>query len=149
MATFFKEKELLRTSGEVEPDTVLDAKIVGVYFSAGWCPPCRQFTPILADAYEEIRNKKYPFEIVFISSDKKVEHMDQYIAEDHGDWLHLSFANPFNNELRELFNVSAIPKLIILKPSGEVITNLGRKEIQDRGSLCVRSWLESAGIAFR
>ena len=29
-------------------------QLVCFYFSAHWCPPCRQFTPILKDFYEVI-----------------------------------------------------------------------------------------------
>ena len=29
-----------------------DVKLVGVYFSAHWCPPCRGFTPVLANHYK-------------------------------------------------------------------------------------------------
>ena len=31
----------------------LDA--VGIYFSAHWCPPCRGFTPKLAESYLEMK----------------------------------------------------------------------------------------------
>ncbi len=46
----------------------LDGKIVGIYFSAQWCPPCRNFTPKLVS----FRNaNKDDFEVVFVSSDAK------------------------------------------------------------------------------
>jgi nucleoredoxin len=43
----------MRKSGEVvEANKVLEEKkIIAFYFSASWCPPCRDFTPILADFY--------------------------------------------------------------------------------------------------
>ena len=46
--------ELLRKDGTtVSADEALNNKtLVGFYFSAHWCPPCRQFTPILADFYK-------------------------------------------------------------------------------------------------
>jgi thiol-disulfide isomerase/thioredoxin len=31
--------------------TLQDRKIIAYYFSAHWCPPCRLFTPVLADFY--------------------------------------------------------------------------------------------------
>jgi len=40
-----------------------------IYFSAHWCPPCRSFTPQLADAYEKCMGDKN-FEIIFLSSDR-------------------------------------------------------------------------------
>ena len=46
-------QQLLRKTGEVvKADEVLsDKKILAYYFSAHWCPPCRNFTPILSDFY--------------------------------------------------------------------------------------------------
>ncbi|CAG9862266.1 unnamed protein product [Phyllotreta striolata] len=44
--------------------------IKGFYFSANWCPPCRAFTPQLADIYRIIRKKEPNFEIIFVSSDR-------------------------------------------------------------------------------
>jgi nucleoredoxin len=42
----------------------------GFYFSANWCPPCRAFTPQLAEVYRVIRKREPGFEIVFVSSDR-------------------------------------------------------------------------------
>ena len=44
--------------------------MVGLYFSAHWCPPCRGFTPRLAKEYERMKGEGKKIEIVFISSDK-------------------------------------------------------------------------------
>ena len=47
-----------------------DSKIVGLYFSMHNCPPCRVFTPILSDLYNEINTDHKVMEIVFLSGDK-------------------------------------------------------------------------------
>ena len=46
-------QQLMRKCGEVvKADKVLeDKKIICFYFSSHWCPPCKEFTPILADFY--------------------------------------------------------------------------------------------------
>ena len=67
-------------------------KVVGVYFSAHWCPPCRGFTPKLAEWYTEL--KKGPlndkFEIVFVSSDRDEKSFDDYF--DSMPWLALPYS---------------------------------------------------------
>ena len=48
--------------------------------------------------------------------------------------------------MRDKFQVNAVPKLIIVKPSGEVITWKGRKEVQDRGIAAYRTWFDHSGL---
>jgi len=56
--------------GEVPTGDALDGKVVGLYFSAHWCPPCRTFTPELCKTYKKLaEEQKKNFEIVFVSSD--------------------------------------------------------------------------------
>ena len=44
--------------------------VVGVYFSAHWCPPCRGFTPQLAQLYKDVTAAGKKFGVVFVSSDR-------------------------------------------------------------------------------
>ena len=47
-------QKLVKADGSShEADAVLaDKELVMYYFSAHWCPPCRQFTPMLKDFYD-------------------------------------------------------------------------------------------------
>ncbi|EMP36292.1 Nucleoredoxin-like protein 2 [Chelonia mydas] len=97
MVDVFSGRPLLTRDGHaVDPEEVLQNKIVGLYFSAGWCSPCRDFTPVL--------------------------------------------------DLKKKYNITAIPKLVIVKQTGEVITDKGRKQIKERGLSCFRNWLEGADV---
>ncbi|MGH0169812.1 UNVERIFIED_CONTAM: hypothetical protein FKN15_075811 [Acipenser sinensis] len=93
MVDVFSGRTLLNKDGDsVDPEEALRNKVVGLYFSAGWCPPCRDFMPILCDFYTELVEENDPpaqFEIVFISSDKTAEDMVEYMPDLHGDWLAL------------------------------------------------------------
>jgi len=76
-------------------EAALDGKdLVLYYFSAHWCPPCRQFTPMLKDFYEvqllapnwaqnniilNSRQEAEGIEIVFVSSDRSAEDMASYM----------------------------------------------------------------------
>nr|XP_055063701.1 nucleoredoxin-like protein 2 [Misgurnus anguillicaudatus] len=138
-----KERDL------VDPEEALRNKVVGLYFSAGWCPPCRDFTPLLCDFYTELVEEREPpaqFEIVFISSDKSTEDMLEYYIDMHGDWLALPWSDPYKHELKKRYNITALPKLVIVKENGQVITDKGRKQIRDQGLACFRNWVEVAEI---
>ena len=58
--------------------------------SAHWCPPCRGFTPKLAELYKQLTEAGKSFEIVFVSSDKSEDQFNEYF--DEMPWLTLPFA---------------------------------------------------------
>ena len=63
-------------------------KIIGLYFSAHWCPPCQKFTTILANFYYKLKIEKN-FEIVFISGDEDAGEFKDYF--ETMPWLAVSF----------------------------------------------------------
>merc|ERR1712156_1256781 len=68
-----KGATLLKADGsKIEAEKALENKdLVLYYFSAHWCPPCRQFTPMLSDFYGEVSDD---LEIVFVASDLKQKY---------------------------------------------------------------------------
>merc|ERR1719207_469705 len=112
-------------AGSVSTDEALTGKQgVFVYFSAHWCPPCRGFTPKLAEFYTKHAEAK-GFEVVFVSSDKDQSAFDDY----YGDmpWLALPYEKRDEKDaLSKKYKVQGIPSLIVLGPDGKVITKEGR-----------------------
>lgn len=51
-----------------------------------------------------------------------------------------------DSELKKKYNITAVPKLVIVKENGQVITDKGRKQIRDQGLACFRNWLEVAEV---
>jgi len=125
--------DTLKTStGSTSTDAALaDVDAVGIYFSAHWCPPCRGFTPKLADLYKSYKAKGLKFEIVFVSSDKDEGQFDSYFAEQ--PWLALPYAaRDVKGALSKKFKVSGIPSLIILDgKTGATITTDGRSAVME------------------
>eukprot|EP00286_Rhodomonas_abbreviata_P004430 CAMPEP_0181333340 /NCGR_PEP_ID=MMETSP1101-20121128/25619_1 /TAXON_ID=46948 /ORGANISM="Rhodomonas abbreviata, Strain Caron Lab Isolate" /LENGTH=419 /DNA_ID=CAMNT_0023443133 /DNA_START=47 /DNA_END=1306 /DNA_ORIENTATION=- len=129
MNKFFPDgtKLLKSKNEEVSALDVLPKEgVVGIYFSAHWCPPCRGFTPKLAEAYNAIRAAGKSLEIVFASSDKTDEAFQEYFAEQ--PWLALPYANRAHKDrLSKKFKVSGIPMLVLIDAAtGSVITTDGR-----------------------
>jgi nucleoredoxin len=118
--------KLIGKDGPVEAN-VLDGKVFGLYFSAHWCPPCRGFTPKLAESYSKSLKDK-DFEIVFVSSDRDEEAFKEYFAEM--PWLALDYANRKEKEqLSDLFGVQGIPSFVIVDKDGSTITKEGRAAV--------------------
>ncbi len=76
---------------QVETATLLsEGKIVGLYFSAHWCPPCRKFTTKLTDFYNNHKQSHNDqLEIVFVSSDRDETSFLEHFSEM--PWLGLPF----------------------------------------------------------
>ena len=57
---WFVEKfggQLTNAAGKKIDPSALNGKLVGVYFSASWCGPCRNFTPQLVKFYHQAARK--------------------------------------------------------------------------------------------
>merc|ERR1719337_473158 len=101
-------------------------EVIGLYFSAHWCPPCRGFTPQLGKFYDSIKDSKN-FEIIFVSSDRDASQFKEYYDEQ-ADWAALPYKDrATKNALSKKYKVRGIPTLVILDgKTGETITLDGR-----------------------
>ena len=130
---------------QVSADSCLAGKkIVCFYFSAHWCPPCRAFTPMLKDAYEEFLEDSQELEIVFVSSDRTLDDMKNYMKESHGSWLAVTQNSELVNELKTKFGIGGIPALIVCKADGSVVTKEGRADVQKSGPEGMKKWIQKA-----
>ena len=104
-------------------------EVVGIYFSAHWCGPCRHFTPILSRLYNELKALGKSFEIVFVSSDRNDDAFHEYFKEM--PWLAIPFAEQvLRDKLEDIFECRGIPKLVLLDgKNGEVISLEGKSKI--------------------
>ena len=103
----------------------LEGKIIGLYFSAGWCPPCRTFSPTLKEFREQ---NKGDFEVVMVSADRNIDEQLQYMQSTKMPWPALPAGSYEANNLYNIFEVRGIPTLIIISPDGQVISTNGRNE---------------------
>jgi len=116
----------------VEVDTVealKDKKAIAIYFSAHWCPPCRMFTPQLAEWYKKSL-QSLGMEVVFASSDQSEQAFSDYFAEM--PWLALPYSErDIKAKLGEKFDCSGIPYLVILGADGQIIAKNGRGKVTE------------------
>ncbi|XP_062611849.1 nucleoredoxin-like isoform X2 [Saccostrea cucullata] len=112
--------EVLGKDGPVKVSDLVSGKTcVGLYFSAHWCPPCRGFTPILAQFYKDLKANDQSIEIIFVSSDRDEESFKSYY--DEMPWHALAFSErDIKNALAQKYGVQGIPTLIILDKDGNI-----------------------------
>lgn len=131
--------QLLTKSGTVATSDVLkNTKYLGLYFSAHWCPPCRQFTPVLAEKYKALKASHEDMEMVFVSSDRDQGQFEEYYKEM--PWLAQVYSNrEGKGELSKEFGVNGIPCLVVVEAqTGRVINSNARGAVN--ASTFVEDW---------
>merc|ERR1711988_1708217 len=133
--------KLLKGGSEVNTaEALAGLDAVGIYFSAHWCPPCRGFTPVLAEKYKELQGAGKKFEIVFASSDKSEDQFKDYYSEM--PWLGLPYSErDLKAELAAEHNCRGIPYLVIIDgATGKTITTDGRAEVSATNFIQTFPW---------
>lgn len=103
--------------------------IIGVYFSAHWCPPCRTFTPMLKKIYEECNSGTRKFEVIFVSLDRDKSQFEEYYKEM--PWYAVDYEKKEEREnFAEKCGVAGIPMLILFNSKGQLLTKEGRSKVQ-------------------
>lgn len=132
-------KQLIDAKGKtVDTKTALEGKIVAVYFSASWCGPCRGFTPQLVQFHKRVARRG--LEVVFVSSDRNENDMMNYMKKDSMPWLAVPFKDPAVAKLKRMGKVRGIPQLMILDPSGKIISQNGRWDVVILQRKALNAW---------
>jgi nucleoredoxin len=110
--------------------TFLSAPYTVLYFSAGWCPDCRRFSPALVKAYSDQPAGGSHYEVVLVSRDRSAEEMLKYMKSEHMPWPALAFEKVSEaKDLLDLYSGKGIPCLTVLDSKGTVV--LQSKNDQD------------------
>ena len=107
-------------------DALAGAEFVGIYFSAHWCPPCRGFTPILAQFYEEVNKNGKVFEVIFVTSDQNEDSFKEYY--ELMPWKACRWGDD-RNSIKQKHGVQGIPMLPLFKADGTKISDNARGEV--------------------
>lgn len=119
---------LLSHNGAADENS-LKGKYVSFYFSAHWCPPCRTFTPKLAEIYKAVTGAGKPWEVVYVSADNDEDEFNEYY--ETMPWLALPHEDPRSAALNAYFEVEGIPTLVLVSPEGKVISTDLRSVLED------------------
>ena len=95
--------------------------------SAHWCPPCRGFTPQLAESYSRFKASSHPrkddLSVIFVSSDRSEEAFAEYYNEM--PWLALPYAaRDLKTKLSSKFKVGWLVADQISNPNCRPATGL-------------------------
>ncbi|HMQ06161.1 MAG TPA: TlpA disulfide reductase family protein [Saprospiraceae bacterium] len=108
-----------------EPQNVLTPQMMlgRVYlidFWATWCGGCILKMPGLSEVYDKYSKKG--FEILSISLDNRVEAVNNFRQKRYSlPWLNAIELNGFKSDIARRFEVSSIPKSILVEPNGNIL----------------------------
>ena len=119
-----------------------DNKVIGLYFSAHWCPPCRGFTPHLVEFYNTVNESKKTFEVIFVTHDKDQSSWNDYYSQM--PWAHMKFYDSERQEqLRGKYCLDGIPTLAIFTSDGnelKLIRDDAYGEVSQKGPPVFEEW---------
>eukprot|EP00537_Pseudo-nitzschia_pungens_P003932 CAMPEP_0172365864 /NCGR_PEP_ID=MMETSP1060-20121228/12282_1 /TAXON_ID=37318 /ORGANISM="Pseudo-nitzschia pungens, Strain cf. cingulata" /LENGTH=236 /DNA_ID=CAMNT_0013089439 /DNA_START=94 /DNA_END=804 /DNA_ORIENTATION=+ len=97
--------------------------LIGLYFSASWCPPCQRFTPLLTEFYLGAKASKSGLEIIFVSSDRGLDEFNEYYKKM--PWLAIPAVEgsaKIKQNLSNTLGVTTIPSIAIIDAkTGEIV----------------------------
>jgi nucleoredoxin len=91
------------------------------YRGAGWCGPCRQFSPSLVKFYQETKPKNGNFEVYFISGDKTAAEMRSYAREAGFSWSAVPHERQPQMQIVNRLFTNLIPQFVVTDRQGKVL----------------------------
>jgi nucleoredoxin len=107
----------------VDGEAAASKKLIGLYYSARWCGPCRKFTPKLVEFYNRVAPQHPEFEIVFVSNDHSRAEMESYMREEKMPWPALDYDKVKGRVDLQKFAGDGIPCLVIVDANGHVVSD--------------------------
>lgn len=117
----FSDK-IVNKEGLLDKSKLKNKKYIVLYYSASWCPPCRQFTPKLVEYYNEMKEKKgsrMPFEVLLVPSDRSEKASLKYMQKM--PWPGIKFGQKSSIKVVTKNSPRGIPYIVVLDKKGKVV----------------------------
>ena len=98
-------------------------KLIGLYYSAHWCVPCRKFTPELVDYYNRVTPAHPEFEVIFVSADRSRFNWETYIQEAKMPWLAIDYDQLADLPGLKQLGGAGIPSLLVLDAGSHIVAS--------------------------
>jgi hypothetical protein len=122
-----------------------DTAIIGIYFASAGCSACGAFTPLLVDAYQEMKEEGRSFEVVMVSGGITDSALFEYMTEADMPWLAVSSQSTQANTLVQRYNVRWVPTLVVIDGDGKTISMNGRDQVTQMGAGAYDAWMAGSG----
>jgi nucleoredoxin len=103
------------------PGSLAGKAYVALYFSAEWCAPCKKFTPLLVEYYNQVSKERSDFEVIYVSQDRSLEQMTRYMAQSGFRFPAIAWDKVKASKRITNYSGQGIPCLILLDAEGRVL----------------------------
>ncbi|MEX1118658.1 MAG: thioredoxin-like domain-containing protein [Terrimicrobiaceae bacterium] len=110
-----------RKLGPFDAALLSSKKYIAAYYSAGWCGPCRKFTPDLVKWYKRNKSKQDLFEIVYVPSDRSADEMLGYMTDSKMPWPALEYESRGARTHFSGKGGRGIPSLVVFDAEGNIV----------------------------
>lgn len=133
---------LLRVDGtKVGVGTLESTALIGIYFAYRSCSVCNTFTPILVDAYQQLRQDGRSFEVILVSPGVSNSSLLSYMADSEMPWLGMPSEGKKSKDLIRRYNVQWVPTLVIIDGSARTVSLTGREDLNRKGIAAYDDWM--------
>ena len=122
-------------------------KLIGLYYSAHWCGPCRKFTPQLVEYYNRVAPAHPEFEIIFVSADRSRFAWETYIQETKMPWLAIDYDQLADMTGVKTLGGDGIPSLLVVDEGSHIVASSydGDKYLGPQNALAALDKIFAAG----
>ena len=137
--------QLYKADGSsVETGTLDQTSIIGIYFASPECPACGSFTPLLIDAYDQLRGEGRSFEVVVVTVGVSDTALFEYMEDSGMPWLAVPAQSKKPSQLAQRYLVRWVPTLIVIDGNLNVVSFSGREELTQGGPAIYDAWLAAS-----
>ncbi len=133
-------RDLLTHEGKKADLAELNGKVIAIYFSASWCPPCRAFSPLLVDLADRLRAEGKPFALVLVGRDQTRQKALDYMESHHMTGYLVPPEADANKSLCTLYRVTGIPYLVVVDSDGNTLDPSARATVQSSPGTAWEKW---------
>ncbi len=100
----------------------LKGKFVYLDVWATWCGPCRREIPYLMKLIDKYKGKDIAFVSISVDARNDFEKWKKMVTEKHLKGIQLFADSSFKSKFIKFYNISMIPRYILLDRNGKIIT---------------------------
>ncbi|MGJ1246402.1 MULTISPECIES: TlpA family protein disulfide reductase [Sphingobacterium] len=105
----------------------LRGKYVYIDIWATWCAPCKAEIPYLQKIEKLYHNKKISFVSISVDRMKDYEKWSTYVKSNNLGGTQLIADKDFNSDFIKDYNISAIPRFILIAPNGTIVSGNAKR----------------------